>query len=53
MHFVKSIAKQNKKKIPLKLKANLQSGNQIEFGETSGSHGGEYEDDCLLEFCSV
>jgi hypothetical protein len=22
-------------------------------GETSGSHGGEYEDDCLLGCCSV
>jgi hypothetical protein len=23
------------------------------FGEISGSHGGEYEDDCLLECCVV
>jgi hypothetical protein len=26
---------------------------QDELGEISGSHGGEYEDDCLLGCCAV
>jgi hypothetical protein len=24
-----------------------------DLGEISGSHDGEYEDDCLLEYCTV
>jgi hypothetical protein len=31
----------------------VEGSDNTTFGEVSGSHGGEYEDGCLLECCAV
>jgi hypothetical protein len=31
----------------------VKNVNQLYFCEISGSHGSEYEDNCLLEYCAV
>jgi hypothetical protein len=39
--------------VPCAFKPARESSSDFNLGEISGSHGGEYEDDRLLEFCAV
>jgi hypothetical protein len=47
---VNSLSKCNRK---LNRHADHRGGHDYTIGEISGSHGGEYEDDCFLGCCAL